>query len=462
MSLADDILFSTFPQVQQTVLRGVEIDEIDVYGFTPLIETVIIKNMMMAKLLLEHGAGINYADVAGRTPLFWAVDSGQIEFCKLFLEHGADPNTYTIASEPILVNPLLRQQNDIKQLLYRHGADLNFALDFINAKLIGHRFELAGQVDIVNAKGDFIELDYEGFFLEFTLGIIRDSIRRFIYHYSARHLKDHFKRLQIIMQSLQVAAELISYEHYAIDLKQYDDRISELLNSNILILPIASEGHAICFIRFGDLLAKCDRGEESHRAGSVVIYKMNQPQNLTKQLLKDLIYKHQSNQFLHEGINPILGLQPLTQLPIPSQTIGNCSWANVEATVPTLHFLLSLKEKNSNDEVIQYKQDTFDLYHDWQIWDRERALDECRQSFYRSSPASKASKAAILGAVLFQSLDCNDPRDVELARKLFKVLTIADYEYVLRSYVSVYSPHKEIPETQNLLKLMELCNVVLY
>ena len=51
---------------------------------------------------------------------------------------------------------------------------------------------LQGDVDIVNAKGEFIELDYEGFILEFTVAVVKDSLRRFISSYSTRHLREYF------------------------------------------------------------------------------------------------------------------------------------------------------------------------------------------------------------------------------------------------------------------------------
>ena len=68
----------------------------------------------------------------------------------------------------------------------RFGADPEFALDYINTKLLGHRYELRGYADIVDQEGRFTELSYEGFILEFTLDVVRQSLADFKNNYAAR------------------------------------------------------------------------------------------------------------------------------------------------------------------------------------------------------------------------------------------------------------------------------------
>ena len=172
-TFAQEILFGTLNGVEQYIQAGADIEETDEYGFSPLIEATIANKIDVVALLLEYGADINNADTTGRTALHWAVDNHNIALCELLLANKADANAYTTAGQAVLVCPLLRQQVELKKLLYRYGAKLSFAQDFIQAKLLGHRYELTGQVDIVNGAKNFIEIKS----LDFILFIkISDSL----------------------------------------------------------------------------------------------------------------------------------------------------------------------------------------------------------------------------------------------------------------------------------------------
>ncbi len=104
---------------------------------------------------------------------------------------------------------------------------------------------------------------------------------------------------------------------------------------------MAYKGHAITFIRYGEFWAKCDRGENSLEEGSVNIFYIRNTNALSPDFLRKLIYQKQTKNFVHREINNILGLEKLFTLPLSSQISGNCSWANVEAVVPTA-FLMQL------------------------------------------------------------------------------------------------------------------------
>src|SRR5207253_4501378 len=119
----------------------------------------------------------------------------------------------------------------------------------------------------------------------------------------------------------------------------------------------------------------CDRGENSIGGQSVVIYKINNPSRLNADLIKDLLYTKQSEQSVTEGIISVLDLEPIDDLPIRSQVIGNCSWANTEATLPTMLYLLSS---------LQNKDEILTIYHSWREWDKDRALHRLMVTFTRA------------------------------------------------------------------------------
>src|SRR5207302_7756981 len=176
ISLSKEIIFGTRVSVLKLIEAGANVNEKDAYGLTPLIEATLKADIEIAEHLLAHGANIDQQDVSGQTALQWAVNRNQKTLCELFLRHKANPNHHSSDGQPLLVNPVLREQKDLMDLLIDNGASVKFAEDFINAKLIGHRFELAGRARILSPKKIFIELSYEGFFLEFTVGMIAKTL----------------------------------------------------------------------------------------------------------------------------------------------------------------------------------------------------------------------------------------------------------------------------------------------
>jgi hypothetical protein len=454
LTIAQDIINRRMPDFDLYLNAGESLDDIDEYGFTPLIECAITRQPQIAEALLNRGVMVDKADVSGRTPLHWAVDNDSVDLVRLLLEHGANPNVYTRSGLSVLVYPLLRQQDTLKHILYSYGAKLDFALDFIHAKLLGHRYELQGYVDIVNAAGEFIELNYEGFILEFSVAMIQDSIRRFISSYSTRHLREYFPLLYTVMDAFMLSAELLQLQYQPKLQPPHLQRLEKILQAPLLILPAASRGHALCFIRYKAWWAKIDRGENSIQEGTVNIYRITRPEALTVPFLRNFLYKKQSRQYFHQMINQELGLIPFATMPISPQIIGNCSWANVQAVVPVAVILQTLHQMEEFNSDFAMK-----LYDEWVEWDKDRALDESIQRFYIASPVRKASYAAMLGAVLFQACNSVKSHHVQRAEKILKILTLPEYHYVLNSYLDIYCVKRLSKKGNNLLKLLEDCGI---
>lgn len=456
MSLANEIIYGDAKSVTAMLANGADPDEVDEYGFTPLIEAAIVNKVDVATVLLRAGADPNQTDFAGRSPLHWAVENQNLELAELFLNYKADPNSHTNSAEPILAIPMLRKQENVKQLLYKYGANLDFARDYINAKLLGHRYELTGHVYIVNAKEEFILLDLEGFFLEFSLGIIQNSLARFIKNFSARKFSGLTKKIKTIVQSLDVASELIRYQQYTIDLKQYEQRINYLFHTPLLLIPATYQGHAITFVRYGDLFAKVDRGANSQFEGSVVIYRMRRPQALTPAMLHQIVYTKQSDDFMHSGINQQLGLVRVMNLPIGPQITGNCSWANVEGAVPTMLFMLLMSDPTYRSDMYDCIAQSLEFYDAWREWDKDRALDECIQNFGHDEKIRNASKAVLLAATLFQTCEYSDIKNIERAERILSVLAKNQFSQYIENYVKVYYKKKWSEAGENLMHLFDM------
>jgi hypothetical protein len=460
-TLSDAIIYGTNDLVAKAVSDGATLDEIDNYGYTPIVQCAIVNSVEKAKILLDAGAKVDFDDLTGRTALHWAADNSSAELCELLLARGANPNAYTRAGQPVLVMPLLRRNERIKKLLYDRGAQLSFAQDFINGKLLGHRFELEGRVDVIDYEGAFIEIEFEGFYLEFTLALVVESIMQFKKNFSAKHLKPYFAHFDVIIEALYGASQLIKYQHYMVDVKQYQDEIDKLLERSPLVIPVVYSGHAICFISFGDFLIRCDRGAYGRDNGTVIIFKVGHPERLNKDFIRSMIYTRQDTHSIDEGLPQHLGLKKVATLPLSEQISGNCTWANVEAVMPTMLFLLILQSQRHVGvaDMRKAEAEALSIYQEWLAFDKDRALTFCMQTFYRVSKARKATKAAILAAVLFQDYDYENPLDRERADKMMPILTDPEYVYILKAYVEVFQYDRDNPLFTNLMKFIDYFDI---
>jgi hypothetical protein len=438
LSLADAIIEEDISSVHQFSSYGVDLNQLDEYGFTPLIEAAIVDNIEISKLLLEKGANPNQPDVIGGTALHWAAENNNLELCKLLLEHRADPNAYNLSGQAVLVMPMLRHQDELKQLLINAGADLIFAQDYLNTKLLGHIFELVGPATIVSPTNNFVEVDFEGFMLEVTLGLVADSLAQFQNHFAARQLRRYSGLSQFIVGVIQRAAQLIRYQQYRVDRTKSQAQIESLSNHDPLIIPVGYEGHAITFIKHGDMWVKCDRREDSRLFDNIMFYRITHPEKLTSDFIQNLIYQKQTNEFINNEVDHILGLKPITELKIEAQVSGNCSWANVEATIPALFLLVLMQSSHDPQAISYYKTIALSFFHHWRDWNKDRALNLCIQSYKDGDPVRKACKAEILAAILYQRCDVDSRLDRERIERILALLINSPYDYILKNYLRVY------------------------
>lgn len=438
LSLADAIIEEDLGSVRQFMRYGIDINQLDEYGFTPLIEAAIVDNIKIAEFLLEQGAQPNITDVTGATALHWATENNNIALAELLLKFHADPNAYNLAGQPVLVMPTLRHQSEMKQLLIKSGANQIFAQDYINTKLLGHIFELVGPATIVDPKNNYVQVDFEGFFLEVTLGLISDSLAQFQNHFAARQLRRYSGLTQLIVESMQRAGQLIKYQQYRVALQKVRNKIDAILDHDPLIIPVGYEGHAITFIKSGNIWVKCDRREDSRLYDNVMFYHIRNPQNLTKDFIKSLIYVKQSDVFINSELDHILGLEPITELKVEAQISGNCSWANVEAAIPAMFFLILMQYNMDSQALSYYKTLALNYFHRWRDWNKERALQFCIQAYEDGDAIRKASKAEIFAAILFQRCDLDNRTDQARIEMILNLLLKSPYHYLLRNYLRVY------------------------
>jgi len=457
MTLSKAIIYNDIQDVIQIVNHGAQLDIIDEYGYTPLIQTAIMDSINKAAVIINAGAQIDFPDLTGRTALHWATDINNLKLCKLLLDHKANPNAYTLAGQPILVMPILRHQKELVKLLRQYGADFEFAKDFINAKLLAHRYELQGHVDVADKTKTLIEIDFEGFYLEFTIAAIHDSLQSFRNNFGARHLRKYFKDFDTLIKCFNNTSELIKYQHYNIDTSKHEQHINELLTNEPLLMPIGYAGHGISLVKYKGLFAHCDRGAYGSTQGPINFYQIGNPKIINHEFTKKLLYSRQEKFFIENEMHTLLDLHPFGQLPISLQTAGNCSWANIEAAIPAIMFLLLLDQGDSKEYayINRCRKSAMLFYNQWLEWDKNRSLQHFIYNFEEIPRARQITKAALLAAILFQKCDYQNDKDFARAKLIAPILARSEFRYIVDSYIEIFLEQHATEAGKNFAEILE-------
>lgn len=460
MQLAEAIIYENDAKVLAAIKDGADVNEHDRFGMRPLIQAVICRKPAVLQALLAAGADIEQGDFINRTALQWAADRGELELCYFLLSNGANPNHFSADGQPILVNPILREQLELVELFLQYHVDYQFAQDFISAKLIGHRFELTGEADIVTPdRKKFIPLSFEGFNLEFSSGLIRRSLHNFINSIPGQKYADYAPKLQRVLHALKNAAQLTEFARHK-DKSPFETAIDVMLDEDLLLLPAAYQGHAITFIRYGNLWIKCDRGV-GPIANTVVISQIGNPYALNKQLLKHILYEPKTERFVRDELPAQLALKTLTTLPTRHQLSGNCSWANVETSVPAMLYALSYLPRvhTTARDLANLQKEIYHFYNVWVDWDKDIALEEAIEDFEASDSVRRLSKAVILGGVLVQRCNPKSPVDLKRAKKILSILTQPSYNFIVDNYCKVFFRPDVGKAGQRVQRLFKACGL---
>jgi hypothetical protein len=299
-------------------------------------------------------------------------------------------------------------------------------------------YELVGTASIVDPDNHFVEVDFEGFLLEITIGLIANSLHQFQNHFAARQLRRFAGVAQFIVKVLERSSQLTKYQQYRVDTDKVRSKIDSLIKQEPVLIPVGYEGHAITFIHYNDIWVKCDRREDSRLYDNIMFYRVINSSALTNDFISNLIYVKKSSDFINKDLDKILDLQPITELKVDAQISGNCSWANVEAAIPALFFLVLMELNKSQQAHAHYKSLALNFFQRWREWNKDRALHTLIQSFQDSDPIRKACKAEILAAILFQRCDASRLDDKSRIDAIMSVLIGSKYEYILRNYLQIY------------------------
>ncbi len=110
----------------EDIVRGAkDVNARDRNGDTPLIRSVKSGNHMLARTLLDNGAGVNERGRTTETPLIIAARRGDLESTGILLLNGADVNARDKNNETALIAAVMARQPYVVEMLLDAGADQN-------------------------------------------------------------------------------------------------------------------------------------------------------------------------------------------------------------------------------------------------------------------------------------------------------------------------------------------------
>jgi len=111
--------------VDLLLTAGLDPDEPDTNGVTPLMRFAMEGNDTAVQRLLDKGADVNARDKTGATALISAAGYGRTAIVQMLLDHGAKVNAKGNEGDTALIQAALNGHAAIVKLLLDHGVDIN-------------------------------------------------------------------------------------------------------------------------------------------------------------------------------------------------------------------------------------------------------------------------------------------------------------------------------------------------
>lgn len=112
-------------QLQRFIDQGVDINESNDEGETPLFMATRYNYKECVEILINNGASVNAKNVKKETPLFMATFYNHIDCVEMLINNGAIVDARNVKSETPLVYGMLKTMNDAIPLLLKAGASVH-------------------------------------------------------------------------------------------------------------------------------------------------------------------------------------------------------------------------------------------------------------------------------------------------------------------------------------------------
>ncbi len=124
-NLHDEVSKGDLKQIKELIIRGVDVNEKDSNGYTPLHIAARNGNVEIARYLIAKGAIINVKSENEKTPLHYAAQYGHLSAVKLLVEKGAIVDARDEEWQTPMAIAVKGSHMDVVNYFFNHGADLN-------------------------------------------------------------------------------------------------------------------------------------------------------------------------------------------------------------------------------------------------------------------------------------------------------------------------------------------------
>jgi ankyrin repeat protein len=145
-SLAEEAENGDETSVNTWIRDGCNPNEIDSYGYTPLLNASALGRQSAVEELIKAGANVNLAGPYGFTPLHAAAQNGHYEVVSILLKHGAHINAQNNDQDTALHLALRSHSIDVVYLLVKNGANSRIE-GYMNKDCVTYAKEL-GFIDL--------------------------------------------------------------------------------------------------------------------------------------------------------------------------------------------------------------------------------------------------------------------------------------------------------------------------
>ncbi len=249
-------------------------------------------------------------------------------------------------------------------------------------KRLGHLFTLKGSLRCADGK----EVKFEGYSSGSSYRHFHTSMERYFHDIPSSTLskRERLRLARFIGRGARNIGDVRKQDEIESNAKLC---MEEYRRGEPVVLPTGWRGHAINVVIQGDYIVITNRGDRLHSDSNTRVFKIPDRTRVDETLVKRIIDTTQGGEkerkaFFSDGIVDELGLELFDEIPVGSQKVGNCTYANNKGAYRALLYLRYLnnaQDPDPEEAKVEAIKQSYAEYKKWSLFDRVQGLYEFRE-----------------------------------------------------------------------------------